>query len=90
MRDTGYSPKPGEVSATMIEPEKGEEIKYAGYINPGAQSRSFRLLKSMMDADDEKNAAQNETDAVVTETENVSKGGAGAWWFVLLFVFDPF
>ncbi|KAJ8022491.1 PDZ and LIM domain protein 1 [Holothuria leucospilota] len=67
LRDTGYGPKPGEVSATMIETSDGEEIKYSGYINPGAQSRSFKMLQDMLDYED--------NSKVSTETTS-DEGGA--------------
>ena len=44
----------GQASAQYIDKADDEEMKYSGFINPGSQSRSFKMLQSMT-ADEEAN-----------------------------------
>ncbi|XP_038060084.1 LIM domain-binding protein 3-like isoform X3 [Patiria miniata] len=45
---------PGQASARYIDKPDDEEMKYSGFINPGSQSRSFKMLQTMT-ADEEAN-----------------------------------
>ncbi|XP_022100389.1 PDZ and LIM domain protein 1-like isoform X3 [Acanthaster planci] len=46
----------GQASAQYIDKADDEEMKYSGYMNPGSQSRSFKMLQNMT-ADEEANMA---------------------------------